>query len=377
MFNLLSSTYFVDKLEPFIKWGSIAIVGALFILSVVFLFINKEFGLKFCKNALIGLVLYALLVGITMLLFEIIKHYDPAYLTDNWVSKDIVPFVFIPILSTLVFLLVGGVVIFILTKKRPEKVKITTIVLSAIFSAFVIACIVLIAIFYAKNIADDGYYSNSLDNLALYLCAGGLVLAIILGATLLGKKDRSGFDTKCLAFAGVCIALSFALSYVRLFKMPQGGSITLASMLPLMIFAFIYGPKKGVLVGFIYGLLQAVQDPFIVHPAQFLLDYPVAFALLGFTGALKNLNVLNNLPQVKFIISAIIGCSLRFVAHVLSGVFAFGAYALDLGITNFWAYSTAYNSFVFIDAILVIVLGVILFSSKAFNREMQKLSPLS
>ena len=78
------------------------------------------------------------------------------------------------------------------------------------------------------------------------------------------------------------------------------------------------------LIGFIYGMLQAVQDPYIIHPAQFLLDYPVAFALTGFAGALKDVKVLDKIPQLKFALSALIGGTLRFVAHVLSGVFAFG-----------------------------------------------------
>ena len=151
--------------------------------------------------------------------------------------------------------------------------------------------------------------------------------------------------------------------------MPQGGTVTLASMLPIMIFSYIYGSKKGILIGLIYGLLQAVQDPYIVHPAQFLLDYPIAFALTGFAGSLKYVNVFNSRPQIKFAIGAIIGAALRFFAHVLSGVFAFGAYAGD---QNFWVYSLAYNSFVFIDVLLVIVVGVMLFSSKAFVKEINK-----
>ena len=65
------------------------------------------------------------------------------------------------------------------------------------------------------------------------------------------------------------------------------------------------------------------------------------------------------------------------MSHVLSGVFAFGAYALDLGKNNFFLYSLAYNSFVFIDLLIVIVAGVILFSSKGFVNELSKFSPVS
>ena len=134
------------------------------------------------------------------------------------------------------------------------------------------------------------------------------------------------------------------------------------------------GSKKGVVVGIIYGLLQAVQDPFIIHPAQFLLDYPLAFAMVGFVGALKDFNLFNNLPQVKFLIGGIICGVLRYLSHVLSGVFAFGAYATDSGASSFLTYSAVYNTYVFIDIALVIIVGLILFSSKSFIKEINKLS---
>lgn len=373
MFHLLlSSAYAVDTLEPIVKWLTIALAIAVFVPCIILFFIKKDWCGKVIKTALFCFVIYALLIGVTMLTLEITKHYNQGYLEDNWVNKDIVPFVFVPAIITLAVLLIGTVTLFIIAKKNKKAVKLSAIILGAIAGACLIATVILIAIYYQNHIADDGYYSNSLDGSALYISAGCLIAVLIAGAILLGLKDKRPFDTRCLAFAGIAVALSFALSFIKLFKMPQGGSITLVSMLPVMLFAYVYGAKKGVLVGLLYGLLQAVQDPFIIHPAQFLLDYPIAFALTGFAGSLTNFKVLEKLPQLKFAIGAIIGSALRFFAHVLSGVFAFGAYATDLGITNFWAYSTAYNSFVFIDIILVIVVGVILFSSKAFNREMNK-----
>ena len=377
MFHLLlSSAYAVDTLEPIVKWLTIALAIAVFVPCIILFFIRKEWCGKVIKTAVFCFVVYALLIGVTMLILEITKHYNQGYLEDNWVNKDIIPFVFVPAIVTLSVFLIGAVTLFILSKKNPKAIKLTAIILGVIAGACLVTTMVLIAIYYGKHIADDGYYSNSLNGNALYISAGGLVALLIVGAILLGLKDKKSFDTRCIAFAGVAVALSFALSFIKLFEMPQGGSITLVSMLPIMLFSYVYGAKKGVLVGFLYGLLQAVQDPFIIHPAQFLLDYPIAFALTGFAGSLTHFKVLDKLPQVKFAIGAVIGSALRFFAHVLSGVFAFGAYATDLGVTNFWAYSTAYNSFVFIDIILVIVVGVILFSSKAFNREMNKFKTL-
>ena len=132
--------------------------------------------------------------------------------------------------------------------------------------------------------------------------------------------------------------------------------------------------KKGLIVGFIYGLLQAIQDPFIVHPAQFLLDYPIAFSMIALSGLLTDLNVLNNLPRLKFSIGALLTGTFRYACHVISGTFAFGAYAADTGATNFLTYSAVYNSYVFIDIALVIIVGIILFSSKSFMHELKKLN---
>ena len=182
-------------------------------------------------------------------------------------------------------------------------------------------------------------------------------------AFFLGKNDRKGFDSRVIAYAAVCIAMSFALSYLRLFRMPQGGSITLASLLPLMIFSYMFGVKKGVFAGFIYGILQAIQDPWLIHPAQFLLDYPVAFAAIGLAGMFRNVPQFANKPQIAFALGGIVASALRFLAHIFSGVFAFSEYA---GSQNPWIYSLAYNSFVFVDIAIVIVVGVLVFSSKSF-----------
>ncbi|MGN1078413.1 MAG: energy-coupled thiamine transporter ThiT, partial [Candidatus Gallimonas sp.] len=177
-----------------------------------------------------------------------------------------------------------------------------------------------------------------------------------------------------ISYAAICIAMSFALSYLRIVKMPQGGSVTIASLLPLMIYSYMFGTKKGVFAGFVYGVLQAVQDPWIIHPAQFLLDYPVAFAAIGLAGMFAQVRKLDRLPQVQFALGALVASVVRFISHVLSGVFAFNAYAFDAGM-NPWAYSLAYNSFVFIDIAIVIAVGILIFSSKTVVKEARKFRP--
>lgn len=117
-----------------------------------------------------------------------------------------------------------------------------------------------------------------------------VISLIVLVAIMIGMSiTRKTWTAKSLAYAALSIALSFVLSYVKMFEMPQGGSVTLASMLPIMLFAAAYGVGPGLLAGAAYGLLQYLQGGWFVHPIQFLLDYPIAFALIGLAGVYKYL----------------------------------------------------------------------------------------
>ena len=376
LFNLLS-TYAVDKAEPIVKWLTIGVVVGIILTCLAVFIIKRDKFTVVTKGGLIGFVAYALIIGITMLVLDLIKHYDASYLEENWVSPDIIPLVLLPVLTTLSLALISFVVLFIVNKAKPEIAKKTSYVLGSICGVALIVTLVMMAIFYSQNIEGDGYYTDGYGNLnqtVLYISSALMVVGAIICAFIFGERNDKPFNSKSIVMAGICVSLSFALSFIKLFKLPFGGSVTLVSMLPIMVFAYVYGIKKGLIVGLVYGLLQALQDPFIVHGAQFLLDYPIAFAMTGFAGILSKWKRIDNLPQIKFAISAFIGGGLRYVAHVLSGVFAFGAYALDAGAENIWTYSIIYNTYVLIDVILVTVVGAIVFSSKNFRNEVEKLS---
>ena len=138
-----------------------------------------------------------------------------------------------------------------------------------------------------------------------------------------------------MANASLCIALAFILSYVKLYEMPQGGSVTLASMLPIFLFAYAYGVAPGLMIGFAYGLLQFVQGGWFVHPIQFLLDYPLAFAMRGFAGVARRFP--DNWGMIPGIL---LGTILRFVCAFLTGVFFWGEGA---GEQSVFIYSAIYN----------------------------------
>lgn len=366
----LSAAYAFDSAESLVLWTTVAVLGTLLVTGVTVFFAAREIFARHVKYSVLGFVAYALVTGITMLVLQLVKRMDPAYLEDKWLNADVIGYVIVPLLVVFCAALVCGVALFVIYNKKKEWFKPALISSAAVVGAGVVAAAVTIGVYYSRHISDDGYYSEYVDSLALYLSAGGLAVALVAAAFLLGFKDKAPFDSHAIALAGVCIAMSFALSYVKLVDLPFGGSVTLVSLFPVCLYAYIYGTRKGLLIGFIYGLMQAMQDPYIIHPAQFLLDYPIAFAFVALAGAFKGLNALK-FHQVKFALGAAAVGVTRYISHVLSGVFAFGANAAAEGATNFWIYSATYNAFVFIDIALVIAAGVLVLSSKSFVKQLE------
>ena len=218
--------------------------------------------------------------------------------------------------------LLGAAACYLSSLFSKKAFKITAIAAASAAGAAFTALMVCLGVYYASGDAEtnNGAIITLSENVALYLCAAGLIAVILFLAFFFGKKYKSGFDSKSVSYAAVCIAMSFALSYLKLWKMPQGGSVTFASLLPLMIYAYMFGAKKGVFAGLIYGTLQAIQEPFLIHPAQFLLDYPVAFSAIGLAGLFGNLKKLEKLPQIQFALGAVVASVLRFASHVLSEI---------------------------------------------------------
>lgn len=332
-------------------WLAVALLVALL---AGFFLCKGEKRPRFLRIALFTALGYALLAGAVLLVLT--------YLEDS-----ITLILFLPLLI-LILCLAGLCVGFFLRAKKP-----VLIALAAVSGAALIAALVCMGVYFSTGKpAEDNWLTNAdVDQLGLYLSAPLFVAALVGATFLLGKDEKNGFDSRSIAYAGVCIAISFALSYLRIVKMPQGGSITLASLLPLMIYSYMFGTKKGVFAGFICGLLQAIQDPVILHPMQFLLDYPAAFACIGLSGMFAHTKRLEKLPQVQIALGGIVAGLARFLSHYLSGCFAFGAFAPEG--QPVWLYSLIYQSgYVLPDIAIAIVAGVILFSSKGFVKQARK-----
>lgn len=182
-----------------------------------------------------------------------------------------------------------------------------------------------------------------------------IVVAVLLVGGIIAYRSLKGghktvWNTKMMAMGAVCIALSSVLSMIKIWKMPQGGSITAASMLPLMLFSYVYGMGPGCLVGALYGVLQFIIEPYFLSLPQMLLDYPIAFGMMGLAGLFSKMDN-ENLGLTVGVVLASVG---RFVAAVLSGVIFFAEYAGD---QNPWVYSIVYNgSYMLPECIICVIL---------------------
>ena len=276
---------------------------------------------------------------------------------------------FYPILATLVTAILSGIALLIASPFGKKAVNITLIVCGALLAG----CFVALMVCMSKQFDIIGSDYEHASTIGLTISAV-IVMAILAVAVIFsGKKETN--NTRALVYGAVAIALATALSYARLFRMPQGGSITPASVLPLMIYSMMFGTRRGVLVCLIYGTLQALQDPYILHPMQFLLDYPLAYGLMGISGFLAEKKLFKNKHIVNFILGGIVAVALRYACHVCSGVFAFADYfywdeELMSTYATTAAYSLAYNSSVFVDMSIALAIGAVMLSSKSFVRQM-------
>jgi thiamine transporter len=138
-------------------------------------------------------------------------------------------------------------------------------------------------------------------------------------------------NTRVLAEVAVSVALAYVLNLIIVYHLPQGGSITLGSMVPILLLALRRGPSTGVFAGAVFGLVQLFLGGYWFTLVQVLLDYPVAFACLGLAGFFKNN------PNVGVAVAVLS----RFLCHFVSGVVFFGEYAPpELGPV---VYSIVYN----------------------------------
>lgn len=202
------------------------------------------------------------------------------------------------------------------------------------------------------------------------LTMAGYTVSIIAGILLFvvalyfaGKQSKKRkITTRQLVFSAMAIALAFVTSYIKVFSLPWGGSVTLCSMLFIVLIANWYGIQAGITVGLAYGILQFLQEPYVLSFFQVCCDYIFAFAALGIAGFFAKKH--NGL--LKGYIAAIIA---RGIFHSLGGYLYWMSYMPDNFPKSLTAvYPIVYNySYILAEGVITIIIISIPAVSKALD----------
>ena len=162
----------------------------------------------------------------------------------------------------------------------------------------------------------------------------------------------------CLVEGALLVALAQILSYLKLWELPQGGSVTIG-MLPIFLYCVRWGFGPGMLASFAYALLQLLLDGAYAWGWQSMIgDYILAFAVLGVAGLFAR-------SKGGFFLGTVAGCVARFLVHWIVGATIWAEYMPEeffgMTMTSPWFYSVLYNgSYMVLDMILILVVGAIM-----------------
>ena len=173
-------------------------------------------------------------------------------------------------------------------------------------------------------------------------------------------ENKSHFKLRALTEGAIMVALAFVLSFVKLYELPNGGSLTPA-MFPILLFALRFGLLRGLGAGFIFGLLQLIFDGAYAWGWQsMILDYLLAFTPLGLAGLFKG-------KAWGIFPGTVLGCTGRFLVHYISGVTIYritepATLPLLGTFDNAALYSLAYNgSYMLPNMILALLIAGVLY----------------
>ncbi len=185
--------------------------------------------------------------------------------------------------------------------------------------------------------------------------------------------------TRVLIECALMVAIGTILAQIKIIDMPYGGSVTLLSMLPFILVSLRHGTKWGLLTGFANSILQMLLGGLSAPPAgtmvalfaMIMLDYVLAFTVLGFAGffAKKTSNVCAGTA---------IAMVLRFLCSFLSGFLLWSSYQSYYEWANGMnavLYSLIYNASYMVPETLIttIVIGVLYKTApRLFNLQAKK-----
>lgn len=220
--------------------------------------------------------------------------------------------------------------------------------------------------------------SEQTTDIVKWVSLGTVFLLLGVIAIICFSVKKRTYDAKHIAAAGITIGLAFALSYAKISPLPYGGSITLASFVPVLIYAYVYGIVDGLLAGTIFGLLNFVSGPYILTPFTFILDYLLAFASIGIMGVAKKFT---KKQTFNVVLGTVAVFFVRFIFHLISGVIYFMDDAVwvelpDWAMANAFIYSLIYQLvYIPADCAIAAIVMYILAKTKVLDSLVKIITP--
>lgn len=174
-------------------------------------------------------------------------------------------------------------------------------------------------------------------------------------------KNKSKLKLRALCEGAIFVAMAQILGYIKLFSLPNGGSITL-NMLPIFIYCARWGFGPGMLASIALSLLQLLLDGAYAWGWQSIIgDYIIAYSVLGLAGLFHK-------QKNGFFIGTVAGSLARFVAAWVVGATVWGEYMPEsffgMTMTSPWFYSALYNgSYLLINTVLCLLVGALVWKS--------------
>ena len=179
------------------------------------------------------------------------------------------------------------------------------------------------------------------------------------------------FSLKKMALSAVMVALATALSLIKVWQMPLGGSVTLLSMLPIIVLAYFLDTKWALISAFVYSLIQLALGIMLegvlawgLTPISlcgtFFLDYIIPFTMLGFAGIFSKKETFGLCFGTAFVMVV------RFLCHFVSGIIIFDIWCPWKSV---WIYSLCYNGTFMLPELIITTIAVYLLGkSGGLNR---------
>ena len=179
-------------------------------------------------------------------------------------------------------------------------------------------------------------------------------------------QNKRAKHLQALTESALLIALSTVLSFLKLISMPYGGSVTLASLLPIAIISYRHGMKHGIFAATVYAVIQQILDLSLLSYATswqsvvaiIVLDYLLAFAVAGIAGIFRR-------PIKNQALALTLGCFLvslcRYACHVISGATVWAG--LSIPTEAALSFSFAYNATYMIPETIVLLATTVYIAS--------------